>query len=58
MDIVKAVQTYLARLVTEVSGMKVLLLDAHTVRHPRETARALTLPVMTDAHRIARHDPD
>ncbi|GHJ83888.1 hypothetical protein NliqN6_0290 [Naganishia liquefaciens] len=30
MDIVKAVHTYLARLVTEVPGMKVLLLDAHT----------------------------
>jgi vacuolar protein sorting-associated protein 45 len=30
MDIVKATQTYLHRLASEVPGMKVLLLDAHT----------------------------
>lgn len=30
MDILKAVQTYLTRLVSDVSGMKVLLMDAHT----------------------------
>ena len=30
MDVVKAVKTYLLRLIQEVSGMKVLLLDAHT----------------------------
>jgi hypothetical protein len=32
MDVVKAVETYVNRLVSEPSGMKVLLLDAHTVR--------------------------
>lgn len=57
MDVVKAVQTYLARLVAEVPGMKVLLLDAHTVRHPPPLAHADS-PVGTDAHRVARHDPD
>ncbi|KAJ9091695.1 hypothetical protein QFC19_008986 [Naganishia cerealis] len=30
MDTVKAVRTYLTRLITEVTGIKVLLLDAHT----------------------------
>ncbi|CED82751.1 vacuolar protein sorting-associated protein 45 [Phaffia rhodozyma] len=30
MDTLKAIQTYLDRMLTEVSGMKVLLLDAHT----------------------------
>ncbi|KAI5453637.1 vacuolar protein sorting-associated protein 45 [Naganishia albida] len=30
MDVVKAVKTYLTRLIDEVSGMKVLLLDKHT----------------------------
>lgn len=32
MDVVKAAKTYLARLISEVAGIKVLLLDAHTVR--------------------------
>lgn len=36
MDVLKAVQTYLTRLTTDVSGMKVLLLDAHTVRYCRQ----------------------
>jgi len=31
MDVLKAVQTYINKMITEVSGMKVLLLDAHTV---------------------------
>ncbi|ORX39703.1 putative vacuolar protein sorting protein of the Sec1p/Munc-18 family,VpsB [Kockovaella imperatae] len=30
MDVLKAVQTYLAKMISEVSGMKVLLLDSHT----------------------------
>lgn len=32
MDVLKAVQTYVMKMITEVPGMKVLLLDAHTVR--------------------------
>ena len=32
MDVLKAVQTYVTKMITEVSGMKVLLLDSHTVR--------------------------
>lgn len=32
MDVLKAVQTYVMRMITEVPGMKMLLLDAHTVR--------------------------
>jgi hypothetical protein len=35
MDVLKAVQTYVTKMITEVSGMKVLLLDAHTVRQSR-----------------------
>lgn len=31
MDVLKAVQTYMTKMITEVPGMKVLLLDAHTV---------------------------
>ena len=31
MDVLKAVQTYVIKMITEVPGMKVLLLDAHTV---------------------------
>lgn len=31
MDILKAAQTYITKMVSEVSGMKVLLLDSHTV---------------------------
>jgi len=31
MDVLKAVQTYVNKMVGDVSGMKVLLLDAHTV---------------------------
>lgn len=33
MDVLKAVQVYINKMITEVSGMKVLLLDAHTVCH-------------------------
>jgi len=32
MDVLKAVQTYVQKMVGDVPGMKVLLLDAHTVR--------------------------
>jgi hypothetical protein len=31
MDVVKAIETYVTRLVSTPSSMKVLLLDAHTV---------------------------
>lgn len=44
MDVVKAVQTYIQKMITEVPGMKVLLLDAHTVRCPNpDTGTRLTL---------------
>jgi hypothetical protein len=33
MDVLKAVQTYVVKMITEVPGMKVLLLDAHTVSY-------------------------
>lgn len=32
MDVTKAVQTYLFKMISQVPGMKVLLLDSHTVR--------------------------
>ena len=32
MDVIKAVETYITRMVSEPSAMKVLLLDTHTVR--------------------------
>jgi hypothetical protein len=31
MDVLKAAQTYVKKMITEVPGMKVLLLDQHTV---------------------------
>lgn len=33
MDALKAVQTYIFRMLDQVSGMKVLLMDAHTVSY-------------------------
>ena len=33
MDVLKAVQTYLGKMIAEVAGMKVLLLDSYTVSH-------------------------
>jgi hypothetical protein len=33
MDVVKAVETYIVKMITVPSAMKVLLLDSHTVRH-------------------------
>jgi hypothetical protein len=51
MDVLKAVQVYINKMITEVSGMKVLLLDAHTVCH---TARQELIP---DPYRLARHHP-
>jgi hypothetical protein len=32
MDVLRAVQTYITKLVTQTGGLKVLLLDADTVR--------------------------
>lgn len=48
MDVLKAVQTYVIKMITEVPGMKVLLLDAHTVRL---RTRYLSL---THRHRLYR----
>lgn len=39
MDVVKAVETYVTKLVSSSSAMKVLLLDSHTVRHVISFAR-------------------
>jgi hypothetical protein len=39
MDVLKAVQTYVLKMITEVPGMKVLLLDAHTVGRSMELHR-------------------
>lgn len=50
MDVLKAVQTYVFKMITEVPGMKVLLLDAHTVRHCLSVS-ANDL----DANRLAGH---
>ncbi len=33
MDVVKAVETYITKMVAVPPAMKVLLLDSHTVRH-------------------------
>ena len=35
MDVVKAVETYITKMVSTPSSMKVLLLDNHTVSRPR-----------------------
>ena len=50
MDVVKAVETYVTRMVSEPSAMKVLLLDSHTVRgaSPR-SSRDL---IIADPHRL------
>ena len=44
MDVFKAVETYVTKMVSEPSAMKVLLLDTHTVRKSAipSTARSLT----------------
>lgn len=47
MDVLKAVQTYVIKMITEVPGMKVLLLDAHTVR-------VRSLAQLTNRHQSSR----
>ena len=39
MDVVKAVETYVSKLVSEPSSMKVLLLDSHTVSSSKAECR-------------------
>ena len=50
MDILKAAQTYINKMITEVPGMKVLLLDAHTVRggaYIAELSDSLQTPIVS-----------
>lgn len=51
MDVLKAVQTYVDKMITEVTGMKVLLLDAHTV-----SAVGTACTDSADSDSLARHD--
>lgn len=60
MDCLKAVQAYVDKVVTNTSGIKVLLLDADTVRFacPSLLARTDRRDVIgIDSYRIARNDP-
>ena len=64
MDVVKAVETYITKMVSTPSSMKVLLLDNHTVRFGLHVC--LSDPMLTrtpslgtDSHRLAfRHSVD
>jgi hypothetical protein len=42
MDVVKAVETYVTKMVSTPPTMKVLLLDAHTVRHKGHIEKDIT----------------
>lgn len=55
MDVLKAVQTYVQKMVTDVPGMKVLLLDAHTVRR---LALCDVWVDTIDTDRFARYDAE
>jgi hypothetical protein len=50
MDVVKAVETYVNRLVSEPSGMKVLILDTHTVRSYGVPGLSCSLTSILDTH--------
>jgi hypothetical protein len=54
MDVVKAVETYITKLVSTPSAMKVLLLDTHTVRPLRQLLcnNPNSLFSIADAHRF------
>ena len=57
MDILKAVQTYISKMISEAPGMKVLLLDSHTVRRPSPNLRDMSsLPV--DSYSLSGDDPN
>ena len=52
MDVFKAVETYITRMVSEPSAMKVLLLDTHTVRlYPNDIVLAKS-NFRTDTNRL------
>lgn len=46
MDVTKAIQTYLFKMINQVPGMKVLLLDSHTVRRLSPDARPMEADVV------------
>lgn len=46
MDVTKAIQTYLFKMINQVPGMKVLLLDSHTVRRLSTAIRAMEADVV------------
>lgn len=53
MDVVKAVETYITKMISVPSAMKVLLLDSHTVRTSRcFTTGACVDPSLADTHNI------
>lgn len=54
MDVVKAVETYVTKMVSTPNAMKVLLLDAHTVRlmFPRFEYMPVS-DVISDPHRVS-----
>jgi len=46
MDVVKAVETYITKLVSTPSAMKVLLLDTHTVRFSSSLLPCIDIPLV------------
>lgn len=52
MDVLKAVETYITKMVSEPSVMKVLLLDSHTVRPTCFPATIIGIKRLADAHRV------
>lgn len=55
MDVIKAVETYITKMVSEPSVMKVLLLDTHTVRVQSLVIRSLlTIFLYIDSYCISR----
>jgi hypothetical protein len=50
MDVIKAIETYVTKLVAEPAAMKVLLLDTHTVRHRLSASLIKQIQYSIDAH--------
>jgi ribonuclease D len=62
MDVIKAVQNYVNKMIDEVGGMKVLLLDTETasVKHVRATVCVLQAKfssTLIDAYSVTRCNP-
>lgn len=59
MDVLKAVETYVTKMVSTPSAMKVLLLDTHTVREP--VSRLISAHgdpcVLQDSHSVVGFHP-